>query len=323
MSVLLLDAGKMGGEASTAGAGMLAPGGEVESDGPMAQFALASLELYPSYVQELADASGVRIDFQRHGALELAGDETAWVRLRARAVKQAGIGVVSRPAGRQEIHELAPMVAPSFSHGLYYPADATVDPRTVMAALRAVCSSSDCFVREQAAVLSIDLAGRVRTREETLSAGVVILAAGAWSTSIDGLPALPRAYPVRGHLVAFEMFAGSLKPIVRQNHTYILQRHDGRTVCGTSTEDAGFDRTIDPLQVSDIASRARKLIPSLDVLPVAEQWNGFRPACESAEPVVGRYEDTALWLAYGHYRNGILLAPETARRITCAIAGRN
>jgi glycine oxidase len=320
MFVMLLDAGRMGGEASSAGAGMLAPGGEVETNGPIARLAKESLAIYPEFIAELQDASGVRIDFQRHGALELAADETAWERLRMRAAKQEAAGVFSRPVGRHEIHELAPMVAPSFANAFYYPADATVDPRHIMAALRAVCASNDCAVRENMPVSRIDPVGSVTAGDETFTCGNIVLAAGAWSTSISGLPRVPRAYPVRGHLICFELFAGSLRPIVRENHTYILQRADGRTICGTSTEDAGFNRSIDPYQVSDITIRARKLLPSLDVLPVTGQWNGFRPACDNPEPVVGRFEETALWLAYGHYRNGILLAPETARRLTCAIA---
>jgi glycine oxidase len=103
--------------------------------------------------------------------------------------------------------------------------------------------------------------------------------------------------------------------ILRHKHTYLLQRHGGTLIAGSSTEYVGFDRAIDESVVSDIHSRASKLLPELAALTPADRWNGFRPGTESGNPVVGRIEGTAIWTAFGHYRNGILLAPETARII--------
>jgi len=128
------------------------------------------------------------------------------------------------------------------------------------------------------------------------------------------LPGLPKVFPVRGHLVYFEMEPGLLQTIVRSGHTYVLQRESGGVVAGSSMEDAGFDRTVDSAIVEDIHKRAAKLIPQLaDAKPI-DSWNGLRPATDVG-PVIGRVGDTNVWTAYGHFRNGILLAPDTAQTI--------
>ncbi len=152
-----------------------------------------------------------------------------------------------------------------------------------------------------------------------------VLAAGAWSSginvTIDGRPyPLPRSFPIKGHLLGYRLPPGSLPITIRHDHTYVLQRADGFTIAGSSTEDAGFDRTIDPKLVSDLASRAGVLIPALRDLQPESAWIGFRPGTDSPAPNIGRAANSRLWLAYGHYRNGILLAPATCDRISREIA---
>jgi glycine/D-amino acid oxidase-like deaminating enzyme len=101
----------------------------------------------------------------------------------------------------------------------------------------------------------------------------------------------------------------------------LLQRSSGFTIAGTSTELVGFDRSLDPAIVADIRRRAAGLLPRLQAAPEPESWVGFRPATPDYEPRIGRVPGTDLWLAFGHYRNGILLAPATAQRISSQMAG--
>ena len=128
--------------------------------------------------------------------------------------------------------------------------------------------------------------------------------------------------PVRGHLIAWPAGAGKLGPILRHGNTYLLQRRSGCIVAGGSTEHVGFDRAIDESIVEAIHTRASRLMPELAALKPAARWVGFRPAIEGGIPAVGRIEGTAIWTAFGHYRNGILLAPETARRIEESVLPR-
>jgi glycine oxidase len=146
-----------------------------------------------------------------------------------------------------------------------------------------------------------------------------VIAAGAWSSSLH--KGLPRSYPVRGHLLAYHAKPGTLPTILRHGSTYLFQREraPAEIIAGSSTEDIGFVRAIDPGIVADLKFRAGQLLPALSKLEPFECWNGFRPAIDAAGPAIGPIPGTSVWTAYGHYRNGILLAPETARIVAAGI----
>jgi glycine oxidase len=288
LSVTVFDAREMGAEASWAGAGMLAPGGEFTTDSPLTRMALASLSQYREFVTELTEATGISIDYRRCGALELALTEQETLDLNLRGTAQAALGIRSEATAT----------------GRFYPDDAIVNPRDVTAALKLACVREGVQLREH-------------ERVRVLGAGPVLIAAGAWSSEL--CPALPRVTPVRGHLISYDAAAIRLDSILRHHHTYLLQRNNGTIVAGTTTEHVGFDRTPDEAAVRDIDARARRLIPALPT--PTEHWNGFRPAIEGDTPVIGRIPGTNIWAACGHYRNGILLAPETARIIASGPLG--
>jgi glycine oxidase len=312
LRVTLLDAGKAGGEASWAGAGMLAPGGEVTERTVWSDFTLHSHRLYPEFVAQLREESGCPIDYQRDGATEIA-DAADWADLLERAEKQKKLGIPSVPAGRE--------------NALFYPEDAAVDPRDVTRALLAACRAKQVTVHEGLPAMGIHTGpGSIAVDTETgrLTAARAVLAAGAWSGSIpftmDGTPhRLPGSFPVRGHLVGYHLTPGACAGILRHGHTYILQRSSGFTIAGTSMETVGFDRSIDRDVVREIARRAEALLPQLRQAGEPEAWIGFRPRADAHQPQIRRFEDTGLWLAYGHFRNGILLAPATAERVAAEI----
>jgi glycine oxidase len=311
-AVMLVDAGALGGEASWAGAGMLAPGGEFVTRSPWAEFALESMALYPAFVAELESETGVGIDYRRCGAIEIARTEAEWQDLLARRAAQSELGI------RSQVGAAA----------LSYPDDALVDPRDVTRALRCACQKRRVSVREHTRVLAVRVTQsqvEVETGDGVLQASAAVLAAGAWSGAIpvwgaDGRLAIPASYPVRGHLLGYALEPGAIGPILRHVHTYIMQRSSGFTIAGTSSEQVGFNRELDPRIVADIRARAEELAPLLRSATEPIAWLGFRPATDGLAPAVGRLGDTCLWLAYGHYRNGILLAPATAARVAGEIA---
>jgi glycine/D-amino acid oxidase-like deaminating enzyme len=274
VQVEVFDAGRIGGEASWAGAGMLAPGGEVDAPTPLAKLTVDGLRMYPDFVQELEAESGCAIDFRICGALEYTSDDR-------RATAQAALGIRSERRNSGEV---------------FYPDDAVVDPRDVLPALRIACEKRGVVIHEHHKVERIE--------------GHAVLAAGAWSSSVATPVPIAESFPVRGHLVSYRMEPGSLPAIVRSGDTYILQRKSGLTIAGSNTERVGFDRNPSPDAVAQIDARARRLLP---MLPAPYQsWLGFRPATESLEPRIGMITGTEIFAAYGHYRNGILLAPITA-----------
>lgn len=312
LRVAVWEQGETGKEASWAGAGMLAPGGEMEERSWWGDLAVQSLRQYPEFVRELEAESGLRIDYRACGALERAATEESWERLKQRAARQASWGIAVHEAGDKS---------------LFYPDDAAVDPRDLLRALVIACQRLGVCFRGSQTVRGI-MGMHSGGISEPESAGAAVLAAGAWSSSIpihiDGfLMPVETSFPVRGHLVSFAATGVSAGPILRQDHTYILQRSSGIVIAGSTTEQVGFRREPDPKQFADIEQRARALAPELCAGPRLDAWIGFRPSTSSGEPQLGRLADSPVYLAYGHYRNGILMAPATADLVAGAITANS
>jgi len=294
--VRVLDAGAPGA-ASNAAAGMLSVSWEFHRETPLLHLAQAALKMYADFVETLSADAGMSIDYIECGAIQRPEDDSKWNAFAAEARHQEELGIAC------EIQD----------DEVFFPEDSVVDPREVVAALTRACSVHGIEIRNGATVESIDARGRT-----------TVLAAGCWSSAIpvvDGKRTLepPPVRPVKGHLIAYQMPPGSLQHILRSGFTYILQRSNGYTVAGSTLEHAGFDARIDPAICREIHQRAGRLWPALRGQQPIECWTGLRPEIADGNPALGRFEETNVWLAYGHYRNGILLAPITAELIATEI----
>ena len=294
--VTIFDTGQAAQQASWAGAGMLSPGGEIDSDVALAKLALRSLDLYPVFIRELEEDSGLSVEYRPSAAIEVAMNSATEAALADRAVRQSAIGIESE-ACTYEGHAAR-----------RYPHEALTDPLSLNDALREACRARGVSLREHEAVQQVTAKG-VKTACGEYSSDRVLIAAGAWSSSL--FPGLPRVYPKRGHLLSYEMQPGLLPAILRSGPTYLLQRDSGTIIAGSSMEDAGFDRTIDHEVARDIHRRAAALFPALAKAEISNCWNGLRPMSDTG-PVIGRRAGSSVWTAYGHGRNGVLLTPVTA-----------
>jgi len=328
LRVTIVDAGSVGGEASWAGAGMLAPGGEIVSREPWLDLALESMRMYPGFVDELQAVSGATIDYRVCGGIDAAFDDDEWQALSSRAEQQRALGIQSTILDRQSLRDLIPLCDREYAGALLYPDDTLVDPRDVMRALTIACRAARVEIREGWRTTALHVSKGsvlVESPGERLHASTVILAAGAWSTAIAisgaSLPPLPSAFPVKGILTSYQLDPGALGPILRRGHTYLLQRSTGMMIAGTTSEQIGFNRVVDQDSVDGITSRVGELLPWIRHHQPMAAWAGFRPAADSRGPLIHRAADTGLWLAYGHYRNGILLAPVTAQMVSEGILG--
>jgi len=295
--VRVSDAGAMGRAASHAAAGMLAPGGEIERDQPLLHLAQASLKLYAGFVDELREESGLDIDYRECGAVERAANDAGWKQLVCRARRQQELGIECDIQGDE----------------VFFPRDAVVNPRQVIAALHCVCGSRGVQISENDSINTVHALG-----------APTVIAAGCWSGAIaittgNRPMELPAVFPVKGHLIGYSLEPGSLPNILRSEHTYILQRADGFTIAGSTMEHAGFDTSVDEKICRDLHDRAARLWPDLRGHHPVERWTGLRPGTVDGQPVIGRLGETNVWLAYGHFRNGILLAPVTAEMIAAEI----
>jgi glycine oxidase len=296
VNVALFDAGSFGGETSSAGAGMLSPGGEFDEPSRWLDLGVESMRMYPDFVGELHSETGLPIDFQIVGSEYLV--DSAHVQARVAFQSSQGISVEVRPGG------------------LFYPTDAFVDPTDLLRALRKACQTRGVHVTENHPLSAV----------ESTDHDAVVIAAGAWSqqicvthrgNSID----LPPVKPIKGHLIGFDLKPGFLGHMRRRGHTYLLQRSNGFTLAGSTEEDAGFDRTVNSATCEEIHRDAARLFPAIEPIAPSKRWIGFRPF-SPAGPHIGRVDNSNVFLAYGHYRNGILLAPLTAQRIASAIANK-
>jgi len=155
--------------------------------------------------------------------------------------------------------------------------------------------------------------GLIKTRS-------AVLAAGAWSSQIpiahsEALVSIPATFPVKGHIVGYQLPTASLGPTLRHGHHYVLQRSEGFTLAGSSEERCGFNRSINFELVREIHAGACSFYPPLLTAKPIREWTGFRPATDENVPIIRRIPASNLWLAYGHYRNGILLTPATAHLV--------
>jgi glycine oxidase len=292
---------------------MLAPGGEMDDDTPLTRMALRSLAQYSEFLQELRDASDVAMEYRDCGAVTIALTEDEATALERKAVRQAAIGIHSEPT-----------TFDGATAGRFYPEDALVNPREITAALRVACVRSGVTIHEHEPVFAILNAGagvRTPAREYADDDGVLI-ASGAWSSRLvpEFLAGLPEVIPVRGHLIAWRPSNMLVDRMLRHGHTYVVQRRcasgrPGPVIAGGSMETVAFNRSLDEEVCADVHRRAARLVPALADMAPTERWNGLRPSTVTNGPLIGRIPDTRIWTAFGHHRNGILLAPETARII--------
>jgi glycine oxidase len=197
---------------------------------------------------------------------------------------------------------------------MFHPEDGIVDPAALLRALRCACESRKVRIMREHV-----------TTVEPRDYSSMVIAAGAWSgqVQVNGV-ILPAVTPIKGHLIGFQFEPGALGPVRRQGETYVLQRSSGFLIAGSNEQDVGFDRAVDLRVCEDIHRRATQLFPPLEHATPVKRWIGFRPRPTkngaTGDPHIGRVEGTNVWLAYGHYRNGILLTPVTAQRITQQIS---
>lgn len=309
-----------GGEASWAGAGMLAPGGEVDRDSPLAAAAIASRRMYAGFIAELERASGCAIDYQECGALELAYSEAELNELEQRAALQQRMGIASKPVTAASVHAFWPRIQTEGLTGArFYPEDAAVNPRDVVRALLTANRALGVTLRETCPVRQIMVTDQGVTVSGQPGYAAAVLAAGAWSSEIavHGVPDVPASEPVKGHLLGYAQPDQTCSTIIRRGRTYLLQRANGMLLAGASVERVGFDREVKPEIVASLAADAGAILPHLSETTPTESWIGFRPGSNSLH--VGPWHSNRFYLAYGHYRNGILLAPWTAASLTGAI----
>lgn len=321
--ILVLERAVPGAEASSAAAGMLAAQLESRDEEELARFVKAR-DGYEAWALSLRDVTGVDVGHRRSGALEIVRDEGALVEARTRVERHRALGLRAELLDRVQALSVERALGPDVRYAAHYPDEAQVDPPQLLRALVAAVARAGIVVRSGATVSSLVREGErcvgvALDGREIVRADAVLLAAGSWSSLVPGIPdSLPRVRPVRGQLVMLEERPPAVHTILSADHSYVVPRGDGRVVCGSTMEDVGHVRGVTAGGVQRILASAIALAPALANAELTKTWCNFRPHVAGA-PLVGASPLPGLFLATGHYRNGILLAKATAEECASAI----
>jgi glycine oxidase len=318
--VTLIERGEIGGEASGAAAGMLAPLGESPQPGPFLDLCLASFRLYPSLADALRDETDIDIEYLPSGILHVAltDDEERELRHRLEWQSTLGGGLPLEWVDGEALRLLEPRLAPARG-ALYSPQEHQVSAGRLTQALAQAAARRGTVLRQGAPVTGLLTNRRrvigARTPSEKTLGDHVVLAAGPWMGAFArrlGVPLPVR--PVRGQMLAFADFALPLRHIVWGEAAYLVPKANGFLFVGATVEDVGFRSTTTVQTQRRLRRGARELVPSLAYSEVASSWAGLRPASADGLPILGAVPGwDGLSVAAGHYRNGILLAPITGR----------
>jgi glycine oxidase len=324
--VTVIERGIPGAEASSAAAGILGPQMEAEGPGPLLDLGLRSRALYPALAEELREATGIDVGYDRSGVLAAALDDTGERELAARRVWQLAAGLRASALTGDEARAREPALGPDVRAARELPDDGQVNARELARAFSQAAAGAGArflsgrYVRRVAiaagAVTGVELDGDV------LPAGAVVVAAGSWSGLVEGA-GVPASVvrPARGQLVSIETRPPLFRHVVSvHGRGYLVPRRDGTVLAGSTVEMAGFRKQVTVGGLASILTLARTLVPALADAEVTGSWSNFRPYTEDHLPVLGVTGVRGLVLATGHFRNGILLAPITAIAIADLVA---
>ena len=325
IAVRIFDRGAAGAGASHAAAGMLAACAEAEP-GEEALVALGreSQARWPAFAAELLAASGMDVELRPEGTLLLALTADDQARLTHLLVFQQKLGLPLQWISAADTRRREPHLAGKLAGAVFSPEDTQVDNRKLVAALRVAAQAAGASVSEHQPVRAISsrggrVDGIILGDGTKVPADVVVLAAGAWARSIEGVdPKLrPPVRPIKGQMLALRMnpAAPLLSHVVWAPGAYLVPRRDGRLLVGATVEEKGYDTSLTAGGILTLLEAAWRAVPAIEELAIDEMWVGHRPGSRDDAPILGAGPIDGLIYASGHHRNGILLAPITADAI--------
>jgi glycine oxidase len=317
--------------ASWTAAGMLAPATEHSyGEDSLLRLTCFAAQRYPLDMANLSEASGLDPGYRRTGAVEVAWDAADLAALNDLALRRTELGLSYEVLGSRALRRIEPGLAAGLPGGAFAAGDHQVDNRAMIASLFAALNALAVPILRIPVTQLLTRHERVigvETADGTLLAPTVVLAAGAASGLIAGLPdgMAPPVHPVKGQTLRLRSSETIVEHVVRGRvrgaAVYIVPRANGEIVVGATSEESGFDPRSRTGAIHDLLRDALLLVPGLAEAEWLEVSTGFRPGTPDNGPIVGWSELSGLMIATGHYRNGVLLAPSTAAAVLAAISG--
>ena len=310
-----------GSGASTRAAGMLAPTSEVTFDEvDLLELGQRSLSLYPRWVDELVEVTGADLGYRTEGTLIVGVDRDDAEALEHLYQYHRQLGLAVERLTDGDVRQREPGLSPRIRYGLFTPHDHQIDPVAMVEALTEAFVDAGGHLHEHAGVtgvrvddqrvVGLDVAGNT-----SVDFSRVVIAAGAWSSNLKGLPddVMPRIRPVRGQMICVDPGDPPIvEHVIRAPDAYLVPKSNGRLLVGSTMEERGFDDRLTAGGLLDILRGAWEAVPAIYDAPVIDTWTGFRPLTLANRPRIGPTGVEGLYLCVGHGRNGILLTPVTA-----------
>lgn len=321
LNVLIVERGEPGREASHAAAGMLADAGD-EFPAPLKPLAHESARMYPEFVHEIEDESRMKVDLREHGTIILSPD--------------GEFPEGAEPLSPQRLRSLEPSIetspllpqtrrnGPPSEICAGYLHERSVDPQALVAAALKAARHREVEISSAAEVRSLLVEGGratgVQTDKAKYRANTVVNCAGAWAGAVA--PFEIPVKPIKGQMLAV-VEAPRVQRVVRSEKVYLVPRSDGRLVIGSTLEDVGYNKQTDVSTLQRLFDAAVELVPGIAKSLRHEAWAGLRPGTPDELPILGETSISGYFVAAGHYRDGILLAPVTAAVMSSVVMGRN
>ncbi|MCZ6918051.1 MAG: glycine oxidase ThiO [Gemmatimonadetes bacterium] len=325
LSVHILDSGDEPGAASPAAAGMLAPLAETAAENPLLRLHVRGRDMYHALAPDLKEETGIDIGLWTEGILHVALSPDEVGRLTDEIAWQRQMGFNVDWLAQDDIRNRYPSISPEALGAKLAPEDGALEPVPLLKAFLASATRHGASltrgVRVEALLTEHGRTVGVRAGSETFTAGAVVLAAGAWSGRIGGLPRPLSVEPIRGQMIAVDWPTDEPPAIALAGSGYVLHRN-GDALAGTTMEYTGFETSVTPEGMAQVRHAMRSIYPTLEGATVKRSWAGLRPGTPDGQPIVGRdAESEGLWYATGHGRNGVLLAAITGEVIGQLFAG--
>ena len=314
--VVLVERGTIGAEASSAAAGILAAQMDLSAPGPLFELCQAARRMYPRWVEHLERRSGLSVGYHVDGILYLAmtGREEHAMDRQIRWQLKQGLRVDRWSPKDVRRHE--PAVDGRIKRGYHFPTEAQVDNVRLMQALALAARKAGVDIQEGTAVRRLLIRARtvhgVETDRGTIDASLVVNCLGSWADLGGSFPLSLPVEPARGQMLAFQGPRRLIRHAIMSDRAYVVQRRDGRLLIGSTVERAGFEKALTLEGIHGILCGLRHVSNAVNQCTFLEAWAGFRPYTKDRLPILGTTPIDGLYVATGHFRHGILLAPITA-----------
>jgi glycine oxidase len=319
LSVAVFDAQTPGREASWASAGMISPAPENSTMASLLPISLASVRLYPTFLKRVEELSGKNVGYRKDGALDLFLNGTGQSELDELLALHLGAGLRAEALSGPEAREIEPALTGELRAAVHRPDEASLDNRLLIEAVLEAARHKGAEIFPGNGVKALWTEGTacrgLHLGNGRVEAKWTVIAAGCFSARIEGVAPYAPVIPAKGQMMALRCDTVHLKKDLWCGHIYLVPRHDGRIIAGSTVEYEGFDRSVTVAGMQKLLTGAINLVPALASARIEETWAGLRPDSPDHLPILGPTDLDGLLIATGHFRSGILLTPVTARLI--------